>query len=169
MKRLTLIRHAKSNWNDPDLTDFERPLNGRGRRDAPVMALRLAEAVGAPDLWVSSPALRAITTARLFAEALSVPDTHVLLSPDIYDADLARLRARCCRRYPSRHTMSGCWVTTRGSVIWPTGLTALRQVTCRPARPWLSTCRPTRGQRCGPAADACWHTSIPSKRRTKAC
>ena len=38
MKRLTLIRHAKSNWNDPDLTDFERPLNGRGRRDAPVMA-----------------------------------------------------------------------------------------------------------------------------------
>lgn len=93
MKRLTLIRHAKSNWNDPDLTDFERPLNGRGRRDAPVMALRLAEAVGAPDLWVSSPALRAITTARLFAEALSAPDTHVLLSPDIYDADLARLRS----------------------------------------------------------------------------
>lgn len=90
MKRLTLIRHAKSSWNYPELSDFERPLNGRGRRDAPAMALRALEAVGLPDLWLSSPASRAITTARIFADALALP-TDVLLDARIYDADVDRL------------------------------------------------------------------------------
>lgn len=91
MKRLTLIRHAKSSWNYPELTDFERPLNGRGRRDAPAMALRIARKLGMPDLWVSSPASRAITTARLFTEALAVPATDLLLNSDVYDADIEQL------------------------------------------------------------------------------
>jgi len=91
MKRLTLIRHAKSSWNYPELTDFERPLNGRGRRDAPNMAQRIKSALGAPDLWISSPASRAITTARLFSETLALPNTDVLLNANIYDADVDQL------------------------------------------------------------------------------
>lgn len=86
MLRLTLIRHAKSAWDDPALDDFERPLNDRGRRDAPVMAQRLLDTRRAPDRLLSSPALRAITTARVFAAALGVKNEQIALDPRIYDA-----------------------------------------------------------------------------------
>jgi phosphohistidine phosphatase len=43
MKELLLVRHAKSDWGDPSLDDFDRPLNGRGKRDAPVMAEKIKE------------------------------------------------------------------------------------------------------------------------------
>lgn len=70
MKRLWLIRHAKSSWADADLDDFERPLNKRGRRDAPRMAERLASVREKLDLLLASPAERARRTAEVFAEAL---------------------------------------------------------------------------------------------------
>lgn len=73
MKKLTLVRHAKSSWKDPHLTDEERPLNQRGRRDAPEMGRRLAERDVVPDLLISSPAERALTTAQLIAEAIGYP------------------------------------------------------------------------------------------------
>jgi phosphohistidine phosphatase len=67
MKLLTLIRHAKSSWKDGDLSDFERPLNARGKRDAPVMGKRLAAVAPPPDLMLASPAARARHTAELIA------------------------------------------------------------------------------------------------------
>ncbi|TAJ50874.1 MAG: hypothetical protein EPN60_10710 [Nevskiaceae bacterium] len=86
MRLLTLIRHAKSSWDYPDLTDFERPLNDRGRRDAPRMAQRLSRNCKPPLLLLSSPATRAVTTARLFAETLGVDFDSLLIEPRIYEA-----------------------------------------------------------------------------------
>ena len=65
MKSLTLLRHAKSSWDDHGLSDFDRPLAKRGLRDAPVMGARLAASGLAPDLVISSPAKRAKQTADL--------------------------------------------------------------------------------------------------------
>lgn len=86
MLRLTLVRHAKSSWTDPGMGDFERPLNKRGTRDAPVMAVRVGELRRLPDLLVSSPALRAYTTAGVFAERLGFSADAIQLEQRIYDA-----------------------------------------------------------------------------------
>jgi phosphohistidine phosphatase len=68
MKKLYLIRHAKSNWKDMTLDDFDRPLNKRGRKDAPFMAQKLKEKDIYPDYLISSPAIRAKSTAKTFKE-----------------------------------------------------------------------------------------------------
>ena len=68
MKLLTLLRHAKSDWGDPGLDDFDRPLNERGRRDAPAVGRFFERAGLTPDLMVSSPARRARQTCDLFAQ-----------------------------------------------------------------------------------------------------
>jgi phosphohistidine phosphatase len=86
MKQLTLIRHAKSSWSYPDLSDFERPLNERGRRDAPRMALRAASVLPKISRWLSSPATRTISTTRLICETLGVDFDAVQIDPRIYDA-----------------------------------------------------------------------------------
>ena len=86
MKRLLLIRHAKSSWDYPMLADFDRPLNPRGRHDAPMMALRLQALLVQPFRMIASPAVRALTTALLFAETFDVPASIIRLEPRIYDA-----------------------------------------------------------------------------------
>ncbi|SEQ69572.1 phosphohistidine phosphatase [Solimonas aquatica] len=86
MLRLTLIRHAKSSWADDSLDDFERPLNERGRRDAPRMAALAQRELETPARLVTSPALRAISTARVFAETLGIPHDSLLVLPGIYEA-----------------------------------------------------------------------------------
>lgn len=73
MKTLTIVRHAKSSWDDPGLPDRERPLNKRGERDAPIMGDRIAAAGIRPSLIVSSPAVRAWTTAKAVARAINYP------------------------------------------------------------------------------------------------
>ncbi len=73
MKTLILVRHAKSDWGNPDISDFDRPLNKRGLRDAPFMADLIKSKGIVPDLIISSPANRAITTAKYFASALNYP------------------------------------------------------------------------------------------------
>lgn len=72
-KELLICRHAKSSWQDSTLTDFDRPLNKRGERDAPAMAQRLCERAFKPDLILSSPAVRARRTAEIYASALGYP------------------------------------------------------------------------------------------------
>ena len=67
MKRLGLLRHAKSSWDNPGLTDFDRPLNKRGLRDAPRMGALLRERGVCPQRIISSTANRARTTAELAA------------------------------------------------------------------------------------------------------
>lgn len=86
MRTLYLIRHAKSSWDTPGLRDFDRPLNARGMKDAPRMAKMLAETGAKPDLLISSPAKRAITTALFFAEAFKVKHDQVQREPRIYEA-----------------------------------------------------------------------------------
>lgn len=87
MKRLYLIRHAKSSWADPTLGDFERPLNKRGKRDAPFMGEKLAERVVRPDFIISSSAKRAEKTARIIAKAIAYPSKKILFTEAIYLAD----------------------------------------------------------------------------------
>ncbi len=84
MKHLYLIRHAKSSWDYPELRDIERPLNKRGRRDAPFMASLLHGKGVRPDLLLSSPATRAYSTAVYFAEALGYPVEQIRVEPLIY-------------------------------------------------------------------------------------
>ncbi|GAB3602471.1 SixA phosphatase family protein [Microbacterium aureliae] len=88
MIELVLVRHAKSDWGDPGLDDHDRPLNDRGRRDAPRMAARLAEAGARPEVILSSSALRARTTAEAFAERLR---REVTVEPALYGASAGTL------------------------------------------------------------------------------
>jgi len=69
MKRLLLLRHAKSSWKKKALADFERPLNKRGRRDAPRMGKLLRDENLLPEVIFASSAVRTLETARLLAEA----------------------------------------------------------------------------------------------------
>ncbi len=86
MKTLYLLRHAKSSWDNPELKDFERPLNERGLRDAPAMGKRFAEAGKALGCIITSPAMRAKTTAKLFAEAIGFPVVDIASNPELYFA-----------------------------------------------------------------------------------
>lgn len=91
MKTLTIVRHAKSSWADLSQPDFQRALNARGERDAPRVGATLKERFGAVDAMVSSPAKRAITTARILAEALDYPVDRIHQEPEIYEASLDTL------------------------------------------------------------------------------
>lgn len=71
MKTVLLIRHAKSSWDDPSMPDFDRPLNNRGEKDADSMSRRLARQIKFIDAFFSSPAKRAKTTAKAFADAFN--------------------------------------------------------------------------------------------------
>lgn len=86
MKTVIFIRHAKSSWSDPSLSDRKRPLNKRGLRDAPFMARLLRSQIKNIDQIVSSPAKRAHTTAQYFAKAFQVDPTEIHLEPAIYMA-----------------------------------------------------------------------------------
>jgi len=85
MKTIYLVRHAKSSWKYPDLDDFERPLNKRGRKSAPFMGTILKKLKVAPDLILSSPANRASMTARIIAEKISYPLEKIRFSENIYE------------------------------------------------------------------------------------
>jgi phosphohistidine phosphatase len=87
MKELILIRHAKSGWADDSLADWERPLNPRGRRDAPEMAERLAESDADVELLITSPAERARLTAQAFTDGLHLDDDEVVIERQLYAAD----------------------------------------------------------------------------------
>jgi phosphohistidine phosphatase len=86
MKTLLLVRHAKSSWDDPALSDFDRPLNERGRRDAPAMAHRLLDNKVKIDLFVSSPAKRASRTARFFAKEYGYKKEDIIYKTELYGA-----------------------------------------------------------------------------------
>jgi phosphohistidine phosphatase len=86
MKKLYLTRHAKSSWKDQDLDDFDRPLNKRGRRDAPFIGQKLKEKNILPGLIISSPAKRAITTAKVLAKQMGYPKDAIVEDENIYEA-----------------------------------------------------------------------------------
>jgi phosphohistidine phosphatase len=86
MKQLFLIRHAKSSWDDLTISDFERPLNGRGKKDAPEMAKRLADKKIEIDAFVSSPAKRAKKTCKYFAKEFDLSKDEVIFENKLYEA-----------------------------------------------------------------------------------
>jgi phosphohistidine phosphatase len=87
MKILYVIRHAKSSWGDPDQADFERPLNERGKRDAPRIGKRLKEREVHPALMISSPAKRALSTCKRIAEILEYPKNKIKTDQKLYHAN----------------------------------------------------------------------------------
>jgi len=97
MKTLTLIRHAKSSWAYPGLDDMDRPLNERGRKDAPLMGMVLARRGFAAQRLINSPALRALRTAQAIATALDRPLSWIQLDERWYhlqaDALLEAIRS----------------------------------------------------------------------------
>jgi len=97
MKTLFLVRHAKSSRDDPSLPDRDRPLDDRGKQDAPKMGRRLAKRDVKPDLLLSSPALRALTTAHLIAEEVGYKRKDIVVDDRLYassaDDLLAVIRA----------------------------------------------------------------------------
>ena len=90
MKTLLVLRHAKSSWDDSALDDHERPLNARGEEDAPRIAQLAREEGLAPELIVSSDAVRARLTAAAMADATG---GRILLDPRLYHASATEILA----------------------------------------------------------------------------
>jgi phosphohistidine phosphatase len=89
LKTLLLIRHAKSDWNDPLLKDFDRPLNERGKKDAPEMGQRLIDKKIKIDAFISSPAKRAKKTAELIAKEYDIRKDDIIFMDQLYHAEPA--------------------------------------------------------------------------------
>lgn len=85
MKRLIILRHAKSSWTHPELADFERPLNKRGKRDAPRMGELIAALGFVPDMIISSAAKRARETVNRAAKAFAY-DGEMIFTRELYAA-----------------------------------------------------------------------------------
>jgi phosphohistidine phosphatase len=101
MKTLLLMRHAKSSWKESNIPDHDRPLNRRGKHDAPLMGKLLRDQKMNLDLIISSTALRAETTANLIAKAVRYKG-KIVLDKSIYDAepmDLLTLLSNCSGEY----------------------------------------------------------------------
>ena len=84
MKNLLLIRHGKSSWNSPGLSDHDRPLNNRGEYDAPGIGAALAQRGVVPDVIYSSTAVRAFSTAKVIAANLGFSEDSIITDSDIY-------------------------------------------------------------------------------------
>ena len=84
MKRLFLVRHAKSSWDDPSLDDIDRPLNNRGKKNAPEMGIRLRKQGIIPDRLITSPAKRALTTAKKIADEIGYPKKKIIVDDRLY-------------------------------------------------------------------------------------
>lgn len=102
MKYLTVVRHAKSSWDQPGQADHDRPLNARGLRAAPAVATFLHQTYfGAgestepllplPDRIITSTAARALATAQIFRETLGLPVESLLLQSSLYLASAEKI------------------------------------------------------------------------------
>jgi len=91
MKQLFLLRHAKSSWSDSDIKDFDRPLNKRGKENAPKMAAVLHSTYGAPDTILVSPAKRTLDTAEYHLSEYKNDQITFIRDERIYEAPGSRL------------------------------------------------------------------------------
>jgi len=143
MKTLLLMRHAKSSWKEPGLSDHDRPLNRRGEQAAPRMAKWLEDQALSPDIIICSTALRAKSTAGLVADSLSddvdaVPFSQLYLSGEesylevmrTIDSEIATLLL--VGHNPTMEHLTAC--LTGSSEVFPTG--AIAQVEC-PIESWF--------------------------------
>lgn len=86
MKTLYILRHGKSSWEFEELSDHDRPLNKRGRSDAPLMGQELAVRGVQPGLIISSPAVRALSTATLVGRELGYDADDIVVDERVYGA-----------------------------------------------------------------------------------
>jgi len=93
MKTLILIRHAKSSWDHPHLSDFERPLNKRGKHDAPLMGKILTGKGIVADQVISSSANRALSTAQIISTAIAYPIENIAITKALYHASAEEIIA----------------------------------------------------------------------------
>lgn len=103
MKTLFILRHAKSSWADPEMSDFERPLNERGKKAAPFMGELMVENGFEPYVILSSPAMRAKATAQLLKDAAKF-DAEIRYEHRIYEASphtLNQVVSETDNAYPS--------------------------------------------------------------------
>jgi len=91
MKIVYLVRHAKSSWESGVTKDFDRPLNDRGIRNAAAMSAKLFEKGITVDRLITSPAKRALTTAKTFAKQFGIKEKDIQLDENIYEASLKTL------------------------------------------------------------------------------
>ena len=84
MKRLIILRHAKSSWDNEDVRDHDRTLNRRGEKSAVLIGEFLEAKQGKPDLIISSTALRAQETAKLVAEKMNYDKDKIVLNSELY-------------------------------------------------------------------------------------
>lgn len=101
-KTLLLVRHAKSSWNHPGLSDHDRPLNQRGEHDAPMMGARLARRAKVPQRIITSTALRAARTAEAIAAELDYPHKAIVREPALYLAP-ASVMLELLQGFDDRH------------------------------------------------------------------
>ncbi len=96
MKTVYLVRHAKSSWAHDDIPDKDRPLKGRGIRDAHLISEYLADAIdfGMSVQLCSSSATRALHTALIFAQNFKIPASEILVSDELYHCDDMELHSR---------------------------------------------------------------------------
>ncbi len=131
MRLLTLIRHAKSDWSDAALSDFERPLNSRGKKNAPLMGQRMVQNGTIPDLLISSSAKRARKTASLIAREIGIAKAEIRLEEQLFDAKERTLQA-FIKGLPEKQHI--------GLIGHNPGLSELATWLCKDAPEWLPTC-----------------------------
>ena len=102
MKTLFIVRHAKSNWDNPGIDDFDRPLNKRGLKDAPKMAKKISKDYIKPEILISSSARRALETAEYFAEVMDFETNDIKVEETLYEAyieDILEVINKCDEKY----------------------------------------------------------------------
>lgn len=102
MKTLYLVRHAKSDWDNSELLDIDRPLNERGYSDAIRMSQFLKENKISPDLIITSPAIRAISTALIFTRNLDYTTSEIAIQPDLYESSQKKYLS-CIAKIENKH------------------------------------------------------------------
>jgi len=91
MKTLYIVRHAKSSWKNADLKDIERPLKASGKKDAELVAEQLRKDKIHPEYFLSSPAVRAYATAKIFAKILEFPKDKIEINTSVYGSSVEEL------------------------------------------------------------------------------
>lgn len=91
MKQLTILRHAEADSSTSNITDFERPLTAKGRSDAFVIGKAFQKNGFQPDSIITSPALRAATTAQVVINAMGLPETSIMLMKRLYSTTVKDL------------------------------------------------------------------------------
>jgi len=84
MKKLYIVRHAKSSWEYEGINDHDRPLKKRGIKDAHLMSTFLAKEINRPDIFISSSANRALHTGIIFCQNFSYPMANLKISKELY-------------------------------------------------------------------------------------